>query len=230
MERQHTKEWLDEDDVELAELEKSLGEVWGVNRYLGGNPALFNHLGSLMKKVGQVDTVTVLDVATGLADIPLALVSWCKRRNINVSIVGVDMHPKIVELALAKTAAHPTIQVIRADGTELPFENNSFDIAFSNLALHHMDDEAAVRLLMEMDRVTRSGWVVTDLERHKYAYLAARMLAKFVWRSPVTRHDGPLSVQRSFTAAEARQLVERAGVGASVHRHFPFRLALVGHA
>ncbi|MNG25054.1 hypothetical protein D3C84_1098510 [compost metagenome] len=80
-----------------------------------------------------------------------------------------------------------------------------------------------------MARVTRSGWVVTDLERHRLAYLAAKLLAKFVWKSPVTRHDGPLSVQRSFTPQEAKELVALAGVKAAVHKHFPFRLAVVGH-
>ncbi|MFX3632890.1 MAG: methyltransferase domain-containing protein [Candidatus Pristimantibacillus sp.] len=227
MERLQKKEWLDEEDVELAELEHSLGEVWNVNRYLGGNPALFSHLNKLVRRMGAVDCIKVLDVATGLADIPLALLSWCEKRGIKVTIVGVDTHSKIVELAMKNTSNHSAIQVLKADGTQLPFDNNSFDIVFSNLALHHMDEDAAVKLVSEMDRVSRAGWVITDLERHKYAYLAAKLLAKFVWRSPVTKHDGPLSVQRSFTASEARSLVERAGVQASVHRHFPFRLALV---
>jgi len=233
LERLYTKEWLDEEDVELAELERSLGEVWNVNRFLGGNPALFHHMDRLMKRMerkGHESSITVLDVATGLADIPIALLEWSRRRNMDISIVGVDSHPRIVELAGRKTIDHPKIEIVRADGTKLPFANDSFDIVYSNLALHHMDDEAAVKLVAEMNRVAKVGWIITDLERHKYAYLAARLLARFVWRSPVTRHDGPLSVQRSFTAEEARKLVKTAGVEALVHRHFPFRLALVGHA
>ncbi|MGO4111268.1 methyltransferase domain-containing protein [Paenibacillus sp. YAF4_2] len=228
-ERLNLKELLDGDGVEPLELEKSLREVWGVNRYLGGNPALFVHLEKLMSRLNQAEPIRVLDVATGLADLPVAFVKWCEKRGRKASVVAVDNHPQIVELAARRTDAYPSIEVLSADGTALPFEDNSFDIAFCNLALHHLDEGSAAKLLGEMSRVTRSGWVVTDLERHQLAYWAAKLLAKFVWRSPVTRHDGPLSVQRSFTLQEAKQLVHQAGVKATVHKHFPFRLAVVGH-
>lgn len=228
-ERLDLKEWLDGDEVEPLELEKSLREVWGVNRYLGGNPALFAHLEKMMRKLPPNEPVRVLDVATGLADLPVAVVDWCKRRGRSVSLVAVDNHPQIVQLAARRTDKYPSIEILLADGTALPFADRSFDVAFSNLALHHLDEQSAVKLFAEMARVTRTGWVVTDLERHRLAYLAAKLLAKFVWKSPVTRHDGPLSVQRSFTPQEARQLVAKAGVQAAVHKHFPFRLAVVGH-
>ncbi|KQO17178.1 methyltransferase domain-containing protein [Paenibacillus sp. Leaf72] len=286
MKRLYAKEKLDEEEVELEELERSLSEVWQVNRYLGGNPVLFKHLERLLRQTAiarraqelelkfgqgagleqravleqrtgleqgaaqnsqgkqrgwtgsgpgsvQVDRVKIklLDVATGLADIPMALEKWCSKRGMAVEIVGVDIHPKMVELAGKRTAHQKAIQVLQADGTALPFEDNSFDIVFSNLALHHLDDGEASRMLGEIDRVARVGWVVTDLERHRLALLSARMLAKFIWRSPVTKHDGPMSVQRSYTAREAKELLAQAGVPAAVvHRHFPFRLALVCHA
>ncbi|ACT01239.1 methyltransferase domain-containing protein [Paenibacillus sp. JDR-2] len=228
-ERLDLKEWLDGDSVEPVELEKSLREVWGVNRYLGGNPALFVHLERLMRKLAPSEPVRVLDVATGLADLPVAFVDWCKKRGRSVSLVAVDNHPQIVQLATRRTDAHPSIEVLHADATALPFADRSFDLAFCNLALHHLDEQSAIKLFAEMARVTRAGWVVTDLERHRLAYLAAKLLAKFVWKSPVTRHDGPLSVMRSFTPQETRRLVELAGVNAAVHKHFPFRLAVVGH-
>ncbi|ANY69070.1 hypothetical protein BBD42_23240 [Paenibacillus sp. BIHB 4019] len=283
MKRLYAKEKLDEEEVDLEELERSLGEVWQVNRYLGGNPVLFKHLERLLRQTAiarraqelelkfgqgagleqravlkqgieqgaalssegkqrgwsgsetrpvQVDRVKIklLDVATGLADIPMALEKWCSKRGMAVEIVGVDIHPKMVELAAKRTAHQKAIQVLQADGTALPFEDNSFDIVFSNLALHHLDDGEASSMLGEIDRVARVGWVVTDLERHQLALLSARMLAKFIWRSPVTKHDGPMSVQRSYTAKEAKELLVQAGVPAVVHRHFPFRLALVCHA
>lgn len=229
MERVNAKELLDEGEVELPELERSLREVWHVNRYLGGNPALFAHLGKLLAdtKASQ-GNIRLLDVATGLGDIPLALLRWRKTRGLNISIVCVDIHPRMVELAARRTAAFEAISVSEADGTALPFPDNSFDIAFCNLALHHMDENQAVRLLTELERVSRFGWVVTDLERNRLAYWSAKLLAKLVWRSPVTRHDGPLSVKRSYTASEARLLLQRAGIeGAVVRKHFPFRLAMV---
>ncbi|MUT65373.1 methyltransferase domain-containing protein [Paenibacillus sp. NEAU-GSW1] len=229
--RAMSKEWLDNEEssiyVEPEELEISLREVWNVNRYLGGNPALFAHLDRMIREIGRdISEIRMLDVATGLADIPMALSAKYRKNGMAVSITGVDTHPGIVELASRRTEGDSAVNVKQADGTALPFEDGSFDIAFCNLALHHMNDEAAVKLLQEMNRVARAGWVITDLVRHPLAFAAAKMLARYVWRSPVTKHDGPLSVQRSYTANEAAQLVRSAGVDAVVKRHFPFRIAI----
>jgi flavin-dependent dehydrogenase len=41
----------------------------------------------------------------------------------------------------------------------------------------------------------------------------ARLLAATAWRShPITRHDGPLSIRRSFTVGEARRLARASGL------------------
>ncbi len=227
--RQLRKEWLDEEEaLSQEELEASLLEVWAVNRWLGGNPPLFRHLSRLLADSrGSAAPVRVLDVATGMADQPLALCRWAEKRGIPLEVTGVEISPSIAKLARKRIGAHASITIHEGDGRKLPYGDGAFDIAFSNLALHHMSDEDAVAMLREMDRVTRTGWIVTDLERSRTAYGIARLLAKLVWRSPVTRHDGPLSVQRSFTAAEARRLLAAAGLEATVKRHFPYRLALL---
>lgn len=219
-------EWLDQQaGIDPVELDRSLREVWGVNRYLGGNAVLMRHLRHLTS--GQHGRVQLLDVATGNGDIPLALVNWGKRRGMEIAVTAIDCNPQMVDLARRRTEGAP-VHVEQADGRRLPYADQSFHVAVCNLALHHFDDEGAAALLREMARVSRIGWVVGDLERHPAAYWGARLLARVAWRSPLTRHDGPLSVLRSFTAAEARRLVESAGVAARVYRHLPFRLAVVG--
>jgi hypothetical protein len=41
------------------------------------------------------------------------------------------------------------------------------------------------------------------------------------------RHDGPISIRRSFAPADWRAYLARAGVeGASIRRRFPFRLCV----
>ncbi|MGN7457701.1 methyltransferase domain-containing protein [Paenibacillus pasadenensis] len=236
MKRHDAKEWLDEEGaVEPQELERSLREVWAVNRYLGGNPPLLRHLERLLDRAGKAGPAArplrVLDVATGLADQPLAVHRWAAARGWRLRVTGVEISPAIAELARRRTAANADITIDVADGRRLPYADGSFDVAFSNLALHHLSDADAVAMLSELQRVARHGWVVTDLERHPLAYGAARLLALAVWRSPVTRHDGPLSVRRSYTADEALELLGRAGLnGAAVRRHFPWRLALLSDA
>ncbi len=103
--------------------------------------------------------------------------------------------------------------------------DQSIDIVTCTFALHHFDQAGAARLLREMARVARLGVIVTDLRRSYGGYWGARLLAL----GPVnrlSRHDGPLSVLRAYTVAEAQALVETAGVPARVRAEPAFRLTL----
>ena len=78
-----------------------------------------------------------------------------------------------------------------------------------------------------MGRVARRAVVVTDLERSWPALVGVWLVAHVAIRSRLTRHDGPLSVRRSYTVAELSALAQQAGLtDAVVRAHAPFRLAL----
>ena len=126
------------------------------------------------------------------------------------------------------TPSHDVSTFVRGDGLRLPLADGSVDIAVCILTLHHFADDAAVALLREMARVARVGVVVSDLRRSLPAWWGARLLAATVWRhNPITRHDGPLSVRRSFTAGELDALGRTAGLTGVRVRPVPlFRLVL----
>jgi hypothetical protein len=106
------------------------------------------------------------------------------------------------------------------------------DVTICTLTLHHFPEDEAVLLLREMKRVARDRVLVSDLERSRLNHLGARVLAHTLWRTNrLTRHDGPLSVLRSFTAPELLALGRRAGLrGPVVRRYMPWRLVLEGGA
>jgi ubiquinone/menaquinone biosynthesis C-methylase UbiE len=216
-------EILDGPVTSQALLAGSFREVWGVNRYLGGMAVLRRHLRPLV----QGPASTLVDVAGGTGDVAMALIRWAAGRGTDLQVTLVDHHPQVLAIARTRAAAAPGLSVVAGDGRRLPFADRSFDVALCNLALHHFDEADAVLLLQELDRVSRRGWVVADLERHPLAYGAARLLARTLWRNPITRHDGPLSVRRAYRAAEAAELVRAAGVRAGVYRHLPWLLAVV---
>ena len=57
---------------------------------------------------------------------------------------------------MADTAS--AVERVRGDGSDLPFEDETFDVAITVAALHHVADPADVRAtLMEMVRVLRPG-------------------------------------------------------------------------
>jgi SAM-dependent methyltransferase len=223
---EHAEELLDAPRHDLAELEQSLGHVASVNRWLGGVSAVTRYIESLVARHGRA---RILDVATGSADIPLRIARWARRRGHAVAIVASDLHPQMLELARQRCHAYPEISIEPADALALPYPDRSFDAAMLSLALHHFDAVQQQRVLRELARVTRHMVLVNDLERTWLNFLGARLLAATYWRgNRLTRHDGPLSVLRSFTRAELQEIGKTAGLGGRVERHFFQRIVLIG--
>ena len=220
---------MDEPGQDAGELARSLADLRGVNRWLGGTRIVLRHLSRLV--AGDAHrTWRILDVGTGSADIPLAIARWARSRGIAVEVVATDLHPTTLQVARARIAGQANLRAEEADAMDLRYPDASFDIVLCSTALHHFNQrDQVLRVLREMDRVARVGGIVNDLRRSRPALVGANLLAATVWRThPVTRHDGPLSVRRSFTPAELRELAAAVGLrGARVHAHVPFRVALV---
>ena len=221
-------ELMDEPGVDPAELARSLHDLREVNRWLQGTRVVLRHLARMAARLPALD-FTVLDVATGSADIPLAVSRWARARGGRARVVATDFHAGTLALAREHAARDPDVRVEEADARALPYADGAFDFSLCSTALHHFDEEDAVRVLRELDRVAARGVVVSDFRRSRGSLLGVQLLAATVWRGhPVTRHDGPVSIRRAYTPAEVRALAEAAGIrGARVYTHLPFRLALV---
>lgn len=62
-------------------------------------------------------------------------------------LVGADISQKMV--SLAKKRVPDGIDIVKTNGTELPFADNSFDIVFTATVLQHVTDEKMLSQLME---------------------------------------------------------------------------------
>lgn len=222
--RRSIAERIDGDDVTVEELARSHRHVERVNAWLGGHRALRLHLRYLRDGGGA----RVLDVGAGNGSTLLDLRGRAPDAGGPRTLVGAEVHPDTVRIARARTRGIGDVHVVRADGARLPFPTAAFDVAVSVLTLHHFDDDGVRTVLREMGRVARDRVVVNDLERCLPNYVGARLLAATLWRrDPLTRHDGPASVLRSFTPAELRGAGEDAGLrDVRVIRRVPFRLVL----
>jgi SAM-dependent methyltransferase len=222
-------ERMDEPGQDPADLGRSLVDLRHVNRWLGGYRVVLHHLAKLVAR-HPLPEYRVLDVATGSADIPLKVTAWARSRGIRMQVVATDNHPTTLDFARRHAAGDADVRVEPADALHLPYADDAFDFAVCSTALHHFDARGdLLRVLGEMDRVARVGGIVNDLRRSRPALIGAQLLAATLWRRhPVTAHDGPLSVRRAFTPAELDELARAAHLpGARVHRHEPFRVALV---
>ena len=218
----HAEEILDQPAHDLARLEHSLDHVAQINRLLGGNRGVIGVLKRVLPRRGRV-----LDVGTGSGALPRAIVRWARSEKRDLQVTATDIHPQTLEIARNRSRAYSEILTERADALNLPYAPHSFDVAVLSLTLHHFEGDRQAQVLQQLARVARVV-VVSELERCWPNYLGARLLAATWWRgNPITRHDGPLSVLRAYTAAELRELALQAGLGnARVERQFFYRLLL----
>jgi ubiquinone/menaquinone biosynthesis C-methylase UbiE len=90
-----------------------------------------------------------LDVGTGAGAFALALAPLVRE------VVGVDPVPELLAHARERAAGLENVSFVEADGTKLPFEKGSFDLAGTLRTLHHVRRPELV--VAELTRVTRPG-------------------------------------------------------------------------
>ena len=217
------------DGFSAGELAENFRDIQRVNRWFGGTSAILDALPTLIPY--GATTFSVLDLATGAADIPLAIERWCATRGYEVDITATDVSPQILGLAGAQVASSTRIHLQQADARALPFASQSFDIVICSLALHHFRPADAVLVLREMDRLCRTGFIVNDLRRGRVGYGASWLASRLTTRNRLTRHDAPLSIRRAYTPAELRSLLDEAGGQNAEVKTLPwFRMAAIKRA
>ena len=226
--RSDQEELLDGDLPDAAELGENFRDIQRVNQLLGGTSTVLRHLPELLTAVPSDRPATILDLATGSGDIPLAISRWAERREHRVAIVASDSSAAILALARKQVSGRADISLTEYDARAVTLPDASFDIVLCSLSLHHFTPDDAVRVLREMDRVARHGFILNDLRRGRLGFVAAWIAARLTTRNRLTRNDAPLSVRRAYTVDELAALLRRAGVeDAKITTHRWFRMAAV---
>ena len=169
----HEPELLDGPLDDPATLRGNLRDLERTNRWLGGI-ALSSH--GIDVLAGDRGSLTILDIGTGAADIPLSLLSRTAGNGRRLRVTGIDSRPEVLAAAVMRRpqlGATDGLELHVGDGRSLPFADRSFDIAHASLLIHHLEPAAAVDLLREMGRVARRGIVVNDLLRSRGAWVGA---------------------------------------------------------
>ncbi len=217
---------LPPDSCARDELEGALKNLTLVNRYLGNGRAVLKHLAAMNAETAD-EGFTVLDVATGSADIPVAIAKWARQAGIRVDITAVDLDPINVGFARQRCECYPEITLAVADGFALPFANQRFDYVLCSKTAHHFTDEKVLQMIKEFSRVARRGYIIVDLRRSWIAYFLIYLLTRLFTRNRLTRRDGPLSVLRSYTPGELAALASRSGTSIFTVSREPFWLLVL---
>jgi SAM-dependent methyltransferase len=231
MKRSREKEMMDLPEKPRDLFVDDLRNLRRFNRYLGGSRSVIKGLESLIR-AKNVTRLSILDVGTGSADIPKAIVRWARGKAIDVKIVAVELDAIAAREALIQTQDYSEITVIRGDGAETPFHGGKFDVVIASQLLHHFSESDIVAMLRTWSGLAREAVLISDLVRHRLAYHGIGLISRLLTRNVMTRVDAPLSVLRSYTLREWRELLQRAGIGPfRISPMFPFRhMTIIGLA
>lgn len=115
----------------------------------------------LVKGIANHKPRYVLDVATGTADLSIALA----KRLRDVQIIGVDIADEMLELGRKKLAnlnLGQRIALQKATSLDLPFPDGTFDVAMVAFGVRNFEDP--LKGLSEMQRVLKPGGTIAVLE------------------------------------------------------------------
>ena len=218
--RRRGVEILDDPDVDPAVRRQSIRDVTRSNRLLGGLRAASLEVRHALREVGGNGNFSLLDVGTGLADVPLRAARDAARDGVALTTIGVDQ-----AASLLVVARDCLTHAVCADALALPFRDRSVDIVMCSQVLHHFEIGDAERLVRELNRVARRAVIVCDLRRSwlaAFGFWAVSFPMRF---HRVTRHDGVVSVFRGFTTAELNRIVKAAtGSTPIVRRRLGYRV------
>ncbi len=210
-------ELMDDPALDAATYTEVLHDLAQVNTItLARRPTL----NFLERAVGKRDRFRLLDVGFGDGDMLRAIAKWADRRGIMAELVGIDLNARSVAAARERTPGTIPIEYRTGDYADLAGEG--WDCVVSSLVAHHMTREQLVAFLRFMDHEARAGWFVNDLRRSRFAWLGYPLLARLMNWHRIVRHDGRLSIARSYRKEEWMPLLASAGVkGAEVEPVFP---------
>lgn len=222
--RRYQKELMDGDDIPFDVMAQTLKELNIVNTRLGGHTITIKGVKQLIR---FKEPVTVCEIGCGGGDNLLAIYKYCRKHNIPVNFIGIDMNGECIAFARQQYPQLPC-QWICSDYAVVKFGNNKPDIIFSSLFCHHFTNEQLAPMLQWLQGNCRKGFFINDLQRHWLAYYLIKYITQFFSKSYLIKNDACLSVARSFTKKDWQQLFQQAGIEAySIKWKWAFRWLVI---
>jgi SAM-dependent methyltransferase len=218
-------EWMDE-PCSYEDFRACLADLAKVNRITLAHRPTLQWLGRLIAVPGRSKPLHIVDVGCGGGDMLRAIAKWAKRRDIQVSLTGIDLNPYAARAA--QEMSSEGIQWITGDAySYAPPEG--IDIILSSLFAHHLSDPEVERFIAWMENTARCGWFINDLHRMRIYIRIFQALSKIAHWHRFVQHDGPVSIRRSFRIEEWRNLCKAAGVeleAVQIRKRIPGRLCV----
>ncbi|MFZ4573743.1 MAG: methyltransferase domain-containing protein [Phycisphaerales bacterium] len=202
-------ELMDSPDLPRPDVDAALRGLARLNR-LSNAPGILWRAIKPFTRPG--DRVSLLDIATGSGDVPIAVARRAARSGVVIDLSLADLRPEM-RAAAAQNAASANIpaRTLAFDAVRDAIPE-SCDFITASLFTHHLSDDEVVALLRSAASAARKALVVSDLSRSTPNLAMVWLTSRLVTRSHVVHTDGPLSVRAAFTPKEFASLAEKAGL------------------
>ncbi len=132
----------------------------------------------LIAELKSLKPSSILDIATGTADVALALNALKPKK-----ITGLDLSEKMLEVGRTKVARknlNHIITLVKGDSEQLPYEDQSFDAVTVAFGVRNFENLSLG--LSEMSRVLKKGGKIVILEFSKPSVFPVKQLYHFYFR------------------------------------------------
>ncbi len=129
--------------------------------WFGRHPGIYDLSGIIIsplrkmaaRKMGK-EKLKIIDVGTGTG------AHAYEMAKLGHDVTGIDLDKKMLAKAEHKVSSNMELKFLHADGTKIPFADNSFDAASISFAMHDVPFEIGIKLLREVSRVIKDDGFV----------------------------------------------------------------------
>ena len=116
---------------------------------------------------------SIVDLGCG----PGTVLDLLRQTRGDLHLTGVDIDPRILAIARRRL---PQTTFLQASLSELPIDDQSFDVAFSSMVFHHLPKHLKPRALSEARRILKPGGLLLLCDFSVPVSRTGRWLARFV--------------------------------------------------
>ncbi|MEW7292049.1 methyltransferase domain-containing protein [Aquimarina sp. 2304DJ70-9] len=200
--RSDESELMDDPFVEEKALKIALSDISRVNKLLGGNSITVKAVAKLINDANLDKELVLLDLGCGDGEMLRVIADICRKKNIKIKLVGVDLNDKSLEIAKDLSIPYPEIEYYKKDILHIDRSELACDIIICTLTLHHLNCNEIKEVIKKTLELASLGIIINDLQRSKIAYYLFRLFSFFFIKGYIAKNDGLVSIKRGFKKQE----------------------------
>ncbi|GEQ86403.1 hypothetical protein ULMS_19110 [Patiriisocius marinistellae] len=204
--RSKQSEIMDNFDLQGKEMETLLTDLKKVNSLLGGTNITIDGIKKLLKSHNISKPIIIADIGCGDGELLRKCANYLRKLDYNFSLIGIDANPFILKEAQKRSIDYPEISYQTLNIFSEEIKTLNIDISLCTLFLHHFSNEKITQILKLLNKQSKIGIVVNDLQRSKIAFKLFKAFSAIFIKTKIAKHDGLVSVARSFKKEELIEL------------------------